>query len=58
MNRSKEPKVSEVDNDQDEMTDNPILERRPKLMTTAMKTIRTVFHTFTINEIKLLSWTK
>lgn len=57
MNYFKEPKVSEVVDDQDGVTNDSVPERRPKPATTAKKTVRIEFHTFTLKDIKVLAWT-
>ncbi|KAH0725179.1 hypothetical protein KY284_001044 [Solanum tuberosum] len=56
MNHQKEPDVSEVDDDQDDITDDPIPERRPEPMNTIPKNVRTGFHTFTLDDVKVTAW--
>uniref|UniRef100_M1DI93 Reverse transcriptase n=1 Tax=Solanum tuberosum TaxID=4113 RepID=M1DI93_SOLTU len=53
MNHHKEPAVSEVDDDQDDMTDDPISERRPEPTNTIPKNVGTRFHTFTLDNVKV-----
>lgn len=40
------------------MTDEPILKRRLDPGTIAKKTVGTIFNNFTLNDIKISSWTK
>ncbi|KAH0729896.1 hypothetical protein KY289_001084 [Solanum tuberosum] len=56
MNHHKEPDVSEVDDDQDDMTVDPILERRPEPTNTIPKNVGTGFHTFTLDDVKVTPW--
>ena len=51
MNQPREPEISEVDDDRDGMTDEPIPERRPE--PTTAKFVRTGFHTFSLDDIKV-----
>lgn len=56
MNHSKEPEVSKIVDNPDGMIDDPLLERRLDLGTTVKKTMGNKFHTFTLDEIKILYW--
>lgn len=58
MNHSKKPEVFKVFNDGDRIMDDPVLEMRLELSTIVNKTIKTRFHTFTLNDIKILSWSQ
>ncbi|KAH0725177.1 hypothetical protein KY284_001042 [Solanum tuberosum] len=58
MNHNKELDVSEVDDDQDGMTVDPIPERRPELTNTIPKNVGTGFHTFTLDDVKVAPWTQ
>ncbi|KAH0781391.1 hypothetical protein KY290_000989 [Solanum tuberosum] len=56
MNHHKEPDVSKVDDDQDDMTVDPILERRPEPTNTIPKNVGTGFHNFTLDDVKVAPW--
>ncbi|KAH0765027.1 hypothetical protein KY285_000898 [Solanum tuberosum] len=56
MNHHKEPDVSKVDDDQDDMTVDPIPERRPEPTNTIPKNVGTGFHNFTLNDVKVALW--
>lgn len=56
MNHSKKLEVSEVVDNQDGMTDDPVLERRPNEATPVKKNIGTRFLTFNLEDIKILAW--
>ncbi|KAH0729898.1 hypothetical protein KY289_001086 [Solanum tuberosum] len=56
MNHHKESDVSEVDDDQDGMTDDSILKRRPEPTKTIPKHVGAVFHTFTLDDVKVAAW--
>ncbi|KAH0655352.1 hypothetical protein KY285_030234 [Solanum tuberosum] len=55
-NHHKEPDVSEVDDDQDDMTDDRIPERRPEPTNTIHRNVRTGFHTFSLDDVKVAAW--
>lgn len=55
INHSKELEVSKVVNDQDKMTDHPIPERKPEPGTIVNKIVGTKFHSFTFDDINILS---
>ncbi|XP_060172401.1 uncharacterized protein LOC132603391 [Lycium barbarum] len=54
MNQPIEPEISEVDDDRDGMTDEPIPKRRPE--PTTAKFIGIGFHTFSLDDIKVSKW--
>lgn len=51
----KNQKITIVVDDKDGMPDDSVLERRSELATAAKKTIRSGFHTITLNNVKVLS---
>ncbi|KAK6786290.1 hypothetical protein RDI58_014815 [Solanum bulbocastanum] len=53
MNHHKKLDVSKVDDYQDDMTDDPILERIPEPTNTIPKNVGTGFHTFTLDDVKV-----
>lgn len=54
MNHSKELEESEVVDNKNEVTKDVVIERRLKLVTTIKKTIKIKFHTFTLDDIRVL----
>ncbi|XP_060182965.1 uncharacterized protein LOC132612910 [Lycium barbarum] len=56
MNQPRELEISEVDDDCERMTDEPIPERRPE--PTTPKHFGTRFHTFTLDDINVSKWTQ
>ncbi|KAH0661624.1 hypothetical protein KY284_026555 [Solanum tuberosum] len=56
INHHKEPDISKVDDDQDDMTDDAIPERRPEPTITIPKNVGTGFHTFTLDDVKVAAY--
>ncbi|KAJ8547612.1 hypothetical protein K7X08_011198 [Anisodus acutangulus] len=53
MNQPREPKISEVDDDHDGITEDSIPERRAK---STAKVVGIEFHTFTLDDVKVSKW--
>ncbi|KAH0665353.1 hypothetical protein KY290_027603 [Solanum tuberosum] len=56
INHHKEPDISKVDDDQDDMTDDAIPERRPEPTITIPKNVGTRFRTFTLDDVKVAAY--
>lgn len=53
MSQYKEPKVSKVNDYEDGMIEDPISQRKLEPATISPKKVRTNFHTFTLDDVKV-----